>query len=145
LKQKKSEQNISWVCIFVIWLIAVISLLGSLFFSEVMDVTPCVLCWYQRIAIYPLVFILPMALFPLDTNVAKYVLPLPVIGWFIAFFHVALTNGYIPKSIQPCSKGVPCSEISIEWLGFLTIPVMSLLSFSVIIGLLVWVIKKGSQ
>ncbi|MBF0194459.1 MAG: disulfide bond formation protein B [Magnetococcales bacterium] len=134
----------NWTYIFLCWLIAVISMLGSLFFSEVMNVTPCVLCWYQRIAIYPLVFILPMALFPLDTKIAKYVLPLPVIGWFLALFHVALTKGYIPKNIQPCAKGVPCSQISIEWLGFLSIPVMSLLSFSVIIGLLLLVIKKGS-
>jgi disulfide bond formation protein DsbB len=135
----------NWAYIFICWLIALISMLGSLFFSEIMDVVPCVLCWYQRIAIYPLVFILPIGLFPLDTKVAKYVLPLPVIGWFIALFHVALTNGYIPKSVQPCSKGVPCSEISIEWFGFLTIPFMSLISFSIIIGLLVSVIKKGSK
>ncbi|MBF0444657.1 MAG: disulfide bond formation protein B [Magnetococcales bacterium] len=135
----------NWACIFISWLIAVISMFGSLFFSEVMDVTPCVLCWYQRIAIYPLAFILPMGLFPLDTKVARYVLPLPIIGWFLALFHVALTKGYIPKSIQPCSKGVPCSEITFEWFGFLTIPVMSLLSFSIIIGLLIWVIKKGSK
>ncbi|MBF0455871.1 MAG: disulfide bond formation protein B [Magnetococcales bacterium] len=134
-----------WTLLFVCWLIAVISMLGSLFFSEVMGVTPCVLCWYQRIAMYPLVFILPLGLFPLDVGVVRYLLPLPILGWLIALYQVALTMGYIPKSIQPCSKGVSCSENVIEWFGFLSIPVMSLFSFTVIIGLLLLVSKKVSK
>ncbi|WP_082321816.1 disulfide bond formation protein B [Variovorax paradoxus] len=36
------------------FLVAFASTLGSLFFSEVMKLEPCVLCWYQRIAMFPL-------------------------------------------------------------------------------------------
>jgi disulfide bond formation protein DsbB len=59
--QTKAERD--WNLLFVCWLIASGSALGSLFFSHVMGFAPCVLCWYQRIALFPLVLILPMGLF----------------------------------------------------------------------------------
>lgn len=141
----QSELDPTWVMMFIVWLLAAISMVGSLFFSEVMGVTPCILCWYQRIAMYPLVFILPMGMFPLDSKLARYVLPLPIAGWLLALFHLGLVAGIIPESIQPCSQGIPCSEISIQWFGFLTIPLMSLLAFSTIIGLLIMVYKRGAK
>ncbi|MEK6741995.1 MAG: disulfide bond formation protein B [Nitrospirota bacterium] len=128
--------NVNWTLLFLCWLIASVSTLGSLFFSEVMGFAPCVLCWYQRIGVYPLVLIFGVGLFSFDAGVIKYSLPLAVAGWLVALYHTLLYSGVIPKSLQPCSEGVSCTEKYIELFGFLSIPLLSLLSFSAIIILL---------
>jgi disulfide bond formation protein DsbB len=121
-----------WALLFAAWLVATVSTLGALFLSEVMQIAPCVLCWYQRVFMFPLVFVLAAGLFPLDRKVVRYATPLAAGGWLVALFHVLLTKGYIPESATPCTQGIPCSRIEVEWLGFLTIPLLSLLSFSII-------------
>ena len=125
-----------WTLIFGAWLVASVSTLGALFFGEVMQLPPCVLCWYQRICMFPLALILPVGLFPLDRKVVRYALLLAVPGWLLAVFHVLLVAGVIPKSIKPCTQGVPCSDTVIEWFGFVTIPLLSVVAFSTIIALL---------
>ena len=127
----------AWTLIFGAWLIASVSTLGALFFGEVMQLPPCVLCWYQRIFMFPLVVILPLGLFPFDRNVVRYALPLALIGFLFAVFHMLLVAGVIPESIKPCTQGVPCSETVIEWFGFVTIPLLSVLAFLTILALLI--------
>jgi disulfide bond formation protein DsbB len=131
------SQDLGWNLVFVCWLIAMSSTLGALFFSEVMKLPPCVLCWYQRIFIFPLALLLPFGLFPFDPKIVRYALPLSVVGWLIAFFHVLLTYGLIPERVTPCTQGVPCALNQIEWFGFVSIPLLSLVAFSVINALLV--------
>jgi disulfide bond formation protein DsbB len=118
--------------VFAAWLVATASTLGALFLSEVMAVAPCALCWYQRVFMFPLVFVLACGLFPLDRRVLRYATPLVVVGWLVALFHLLLTRGYIPETMTPCTQGIPCSQIDVEWFGFVTIPLLSLLSFSAI-------------
>ena len=126
----------SWALVFAAWFVAAASTLGALFFSEVMELPPCVLCWYQRIAMFPLVILLPMGLFPFDPRVVRYALPLVLAGWGISVFQVLLVAGVIPEAIRPCTKGVPCSEVQIEWLGFVNIPLLSFLAFTTMAALL---------
>lgn len=135
----------AWTLIFAAWLVASVSTLGALFFGEVMQFPPCVLCWYQRICMFPLVLILPAGLFPLDRKVVRYALPLAVLGWLFAVFHLLLVAGVIPESIKPCTQGVPCSQTVIEWFGFLTIPLLSAVAFSVIIALLFLAYSRSSK
>ena len=137
--------NTAWTLIFVAWLIAAVSTLGALFLSEVMRLPPCVLCWYQRIFMFPLALILPIGLFPYDRKAVRYALPLAVPGGLIAIFHQLLIVGVIPESIKPCTQGVPCSEKVIEWFGWVTIPLLSLAAFSTIIVLLVITHFRGSR
>ena len=125
-----------WGLLFVGWLLAVVSTVGSLFFSEVMDYVPCVLCWYQRIPMYALAVILGIALVTQDVNVVKYAQPLALIGVALAAFHCLLYLGYVPKGIQPCSQDIPCSEVKLQVWGFLTIPLMSLAAFLAIVFVL---------
>ena len=139
--QMKTERD--WNLLFVCWLIATVSALGSLFFSEVMGFPPCVLCWYQRIAIFPLVLILPMGLFPFDAGAAKFALPLTVAGLLAAVYHNLLYAGLIPKSIQPCTQGVPCTEKYIELFGFVSIPLLSLLALAAMTALLIIVKRRN--
>lgn len=138
-----SHTSRGWYLIFFAWIIATSGTLTSLFFSEVMQVPICVLCWYQRIALYPLVVMLPLALFPYDTKIIRYISPLVILGWFTALFHVLVVAGIVPKSAQPCVQGIPCSETYVDLLGFLNIPIMSLITFT-IIGVLLFLSKKYS-
>lgn len=145
MKGTEQKANTNWTILFIAWLIASIAMLGSLFFSEVMEFAPCVLCWYQRIFIYPLVITLAIGLFPFDKNSVKYSLPLAAIGWFFALYHTLLYSGIIPESIQPCRKGVSCTEVYIELFAFLSIPMLSLIAFSFIIVLLVTLKRRLSE
>jgi disulfide bond formation protein DsbB len=131
--------------IFAAWLLATLSALGALFMSEIMNLAPCVLCWYQRIFMFPLVLILALGLFPFDPKVTRYALPLAFIGLLVAGFHVLLTMGIIPESLAPCRQGIPCKTIQIEWFGFVTIPLLSFLAFFVINGLLLAAYRSSSK
>jgi disulfide bond formation protein DsbB len=137
--------NLNWTIIFTCWIIASVSTLGSLFFSEIMDFPPCALCWYQRVFMFPLVLIFLVGLFPFDRNAIKYAFPVAIAGWGVAFYHFLLYSGYIPESIQPCSQGVSCSETYLDLFGFLTIPLLSLISFSTMIVLLIILKRRLSK
>jgi disulfide bond formation protein DsbB len=126
-------------------MVASVSTLGALFLGEVMGYTPCVLCWYQRIGMFPLVLILAAGLFPFDRGVVRYALPLALAGWLLAVFHWAVASDLVPESATPCSQGVPCSVEQISWFGFLTLPLLSVLAFSAIIALLLMTHFKASK
>lgn len=134
-----------WIAVFGAWLVAMVATLGALFFREVMELPPCVLCWYQRIFIFPLVILLPLGLFPFDRKVVRYALPLAIGGSLVALFHVLLVAGVIPESIRPCTQGVPCAEVQIRWLGFVTIPLLSLLAFLTISALMIMARRRVSK
>ena len=127
----------AWALVFAVWVIATASTLGALFFSEVLELPPCVLCWYQRIFMFPLVLLLPVGLFPFDSKVVRYALALALPGTAIAVFHVLLVAGVVPESVTPCSRGVPCSKIQIEWFGFVSIPLLSAAAFTLVTLLLI--------
>ncbi len=138
------EANSSKILLYIAWTIALVATLGSLFFSEVMELPPCVLCWYQRIAMYPLVFILAIGIVLKDKNVFIYSIPLCLAGLGIAVYHNLLYYGIIPESITPCQKGISCTSRQIEWLGFITIPLLSLVAFiSIAFSLLFHRFKKN--
>ncbi|GKT12105.1 MAG: hypothetical protein ISEC1_P1080 [Thiomicrorhabdus sp.] len=136
MDQQTEADNKTWMFIFAAWLIAALSTLTSLFFSEIMELVPCVLCWYQRIFIFPLSIILLMGLFPLDRNVVRYALPLAVMGLLFTIYHILLFYGLIPESMEPCTQGISCKDDSMILFGFLPIPLLSLAAFSAITILL---------
>lgn len=120
---------------------ASIATMGSLFFSEIMQFVPCNMCWYQRIFMYPLVLIFLVNLLYPDDKLYKYAMPLVLVGLFFAIYHNLLMFGIIPESVVPCVQGIPCSTEYINWLGFITIPFLSLIAYLIIfISLLI--IKK---
>lgn len=125
-----------WLLTFAAWILAVIATAGSLFFSEVMLLPPCVLCWYQRIAMYPLVVVLLVGLFPIEKRTVVYAAPLALIGWSIAVYHNLLYYKLIPEHMSPCAQGISCTTKQIEWLGFITIPSLSLAAFTLMLALL---------
>ncbi len=128
--------------IFLCFIIASLATVGSLFFSEIMQFIPCSMCWYQRIFMYPLVVIFLIFLLYPDDKIFKYSIGLVIIGLFFAIYHNLLMFGIIPESVVPCVQGVPCSTKYINWLGFINIPFLSLISYSLIFILLL-AGKKG--
>jgi disulfide bond formation protein DsbB len=122
------KQNI----LHLAWAQALIATAGSLYFSEIRHFTPCVLCWYQRICMYPLVAILAVGIADKNKKIYRYVLPLSITGFVIALYHNLLYYRILPESIAPCGFGVPCTTKFFAWYGFITIPLLSLTAFMVI-------------
>jgi len=135
----------NWALLFACWLIVTGATLGSLFFSEVMELPPCNLCWYQRVFMFPLPLILFMGLFPFDAKVVRFALPVAVFGWLTAGYHTLLHVGVIPESVSPCSQGVSCTTSHLNLLGFLSIPLLSLIAFSAVLALLMVLRKRLSK
>ena len=117
---------------------AVVAMSGSLFFSEIMKLPPCLLCWYQRICMYPLVAILAIGIWKKDKSLPFFVLPLSIIGTIIAVYHNLLYYKIIPENLAPCTLGISCTTRQIELFGFITIPLLSLLAFLLIDVLIFW-------
>ena len=81
---------------------------------------------------YPLPVIIAVVIWRRDSALHLYVLPLSMLVFSIATYHNLLYYGILPESVQPCLLGVSCTTRQIEWLGFITIPMMSLVAFTVI-------------
>ena len=118
--------------ILLAWLSAIVALIGSLFFSEQMGFIPCTLCWYQRILMYPLVILLGIAFYRNDHRIYVYVLPISVFGMIVSGYHYSQQKIPSLREFEMCTSGVPCSGQYINWLGFITIPFLALIAFTVI-------------
>jgi disulfide bond formation protein DsbB len=117
------------------WIVAVLATAGSLYFSEVAHFEPCRLCWYQRIAMYPLVVILGVAAVRRDPGVRRYAVPLAVIGALIATYHYALE--WLPwLDSGVCAATTPCTIVWFRQLGFVSLPYLALSAFLLIVALL---------
>lgn len=103
---------------------------------------PCVLCWYQRIAMFPLVAVLGMACYASDRRGAVYALPLALAGTALAAYHTLLVAGAIPRAWIPCGPGVSCADQKLVVFGAIQIPWLSLVTFVAITGLLVVYLRK---
>lgn len=126
---RKPLQLIARLALLGAWSIALIGTVGSLFLSEVMQYPPCALCWYQRIALYPLVFVIGTGHVLNDRRVTAYALPLAILGLGVSVYHNLLYYGFIAEELAPCTEGIPCNAVQLELMGFVTIPLMSLASF----------------
>ena len=117
------------------WGVAVLAAAGSLYFSESANYIPCTLCWYQRIAMYPLVLILGIAIFRRDISVRIYAIPLAAVGAVIATYHWFLER-FPELDYGACSSGIPCTQKWFEEFGFVTLPFLALIAFLLIITFL---------
>ena len=142
MTETPNSSDPDWMILFVCWLLVAGATLGSLFFSEVMELPPCSLCWAQRIFMFPLAMILLLGLFPFDPNIVRYARPLAACGGAVALYHLLLQVGLIPESAAPCRQGVSCSEAEVEIFGFVSIPMLSLLVFASATGLLSWLKRR---
>ncbi len=137
--------NRPWTWLLMAWLVATAATLGALFLGEVMGMTPCVLCWYQRIFMFPLAIILGIACFTEDRRGAVSGLALALSGLAMAGYHTLLVAGLIPKAWVPCSAGVSCADQKLDIFNGVQIPWLSLAAFIVLAFLLIVYLRKSSR
>lgn len=128
------------------FIVALVSMFGSLFYSEIAKYTPCVLCWYQRILIYPQVLLLGLAFVKKDTHIAFYSIVMSILGAGIALYHYLMQINVIGE-ILPCSTvgySVSCAEKFGMTFGYITIPMMALSAYLLILMLML-VYKRNLQ
>lgn len=118
--------------LFAAWAAAVLATAGSLYLSEVMHFAPCSLCWFQRIFMYPLALLLGIAYAKEDTGIVSYVLPLVVIGGSFSLYHTVLQKLPHDSAIAACGP-VSCQGDYLNWFGFITIPMLALVAFTIIL------------
>jgi disulfide bond formation protein DsbB len=123
------------VALWWAWVVALGSTLGSLYFSEVANFVPCNLCWYQRIAMYPLVLILGIAAVRRDLSIRLYAIPLAAIGALVSTYHYALE--WFPElDYGACKAGIPCTQVWFREFGFISLPFLALVAFLLVITFL---------
>ncbi len=121
------------------FLVALAAMAGSLFYSEVMHYVPCVLCWYQRIFMYPITFLLAVALWKKRDDALDYVLPLAVIGSIFSIYHY---NEQFLGLFSNCAS--TCGQRTVAAYGYLTIPLMALTA-SVVISCLLFLNRHSKN
>lgn len=122
-----------WNLLFAAWLVALVATLGALFIGEVLGQAPCELCWYQRIAMFPLAWLLGVACFSTAPISPWYTLPLALLGLGIAAFHSLIYFGVISEAIHQCGGGVSCTDqAGMTLIGAVPIPLLSLAAFALI-------------
>ena len=125
---------------YELWLVFLVSSIatgGSLFFSEIAGFVPCELCWFQRICMYPLTIITLLAALANDRRVARYLIPLPLVGAGVSIYHLLVEN-HVVKQAQACLISAPggCATKWINEFGYMTIPTLALTAFALCFGLL---------
>lgn len=128
--------------LWLAFVVATTATLGSLYLSEIVHLIPCTFCWYQRIAMYPLVVLLGVAAWRKDDGIRIYAATLASIGAVIAAYH-RLIQAFPDLSGSSCSTGVPCTAAYFTEFGFVTIPYMALSGFLLILALL-WIDRSNS-
>ena len=133
-----------WTPLFLAWLLALVATAGALFLGEVMGKTPCVLCWYQRIAMFPLVLVLGTGLLTSDASNVRNALLLAGVGWGIAVYHLLVFWGVVSEGLVPCGQGSSCADADVQVAGVVPIPLLSLAAFTAILVLL-WVARGRAR
>lgn len=119
------------------FVVAAVTTAGSLYYSEIANYTPCVLCWYQRICMYPLVAILGVGWWRKDPVAWMIAVPLVVAGAGVALYHYLVERYPSLGDSLSCSATAPCTVPYFETIGFMTLAWMSLSAFAIIGALLV--------
>ncbi len=140
----RSRTRLSPLALTGAWGVATLAMAGSLYFSEIAHYTPCTLCWYQRIAMYPLVLILGIAAFRRDSGVRRYAIPLAAVGAVIAAYHYLLE--WFPQiDTGACTVGIPCTQVWFREFGFVSLPLLALVAFLLVIALLLIPPRASAQ
>ena len=140
----KLKKYVAYLPYFV-FVVALLSALISLFFSEILKFTPCLLCWWQRIFMYPMVFISAVSIIRKQKDLHYYILPLSIIGFLIGFYQNLLIWKILPEAIAPCTAGVSCIDQPFVLLGFITIPLGAMISFAIISASMILYAKFNSE
>lgn len=127
-----------------LWIICMVttgSMLGSLYFSEIVGFAPCKLCWYQRIAMYSIAIISFVAALRNDKNIVRYTIVLAPIGLIVSTYHYLL-EWYPTLETNVCSLDVPCTAVWFRELGFVTLCFMAGCAFITVIAVSLAIMRE---
>jgi disulfide bond formation protein DsbB len=123
--------------LWLAWLVAAVSTTGSLYFSEVAHFAPCKLCWYQRIAMYPLALLLLIAALRRDSAIRRYAVPVAIVGGLLSCYHYVIEwYPSLEGATGSCDITVSCTAPWFRQFGFISLSLMALCGFAAIISLL---------
>ena len=125
---KKLENSL-----IIIWTVSLVATLGSLYYSEVRGFEPCTLCWYQRILMYPIVLISGVALFQKNARIALTLAVFSIVGGSISLYHYGLQKISFLSESAPACGNVACTGQYVNYFGFITIPFLALIAFTIIL------------
>jgi disulfide bond formation protein DsbB len=130
--------------LYLAWVISCCIFLGSLYFSEIKHMVPCSLCWYQRIALFPLVILLGIALYKNESHIVSYAYPFPFFAIALSGYQVLIQEFAYFAPLHVCSQDAVGSCFIKEpiSLGFVTLPMLAFTS-SCALGFLLWMVKKN--
>ena len=141
VQDRRSRMDRRKLYLQLLFFTSLIATIGSLYFSEVRQYVPCEFCWYQRILMYPIVVISLIALIRQDFGAKYYIRALSILGILMGGYHYALQKvSFIGDGMAAC-EGVSCTVQYINWSGFITIPFLSFIAFTIIL-ILTFLIKK---
>lgn len=126
----------------IIWVIALVALVGSLFYSEIIGYEPCKLCWIQRIFMYPLVVIYGYALVKRNLEIALPGLLLSGVGMLISTYHYLLQKLPALQESGDFCEGVPCNLQYVNYFGFITIPFLAGMAFIMIFIIHLYIVRR---
>jgi disulfide bond formation protein DsbB len=132
------------VALWLAWLVALVTMLGSLYFSEIAHFTPCKLCWYQRIAMYPLSIVLLIAAIRRDRRIGWYVVPVATVGALFAAYQTQL-QAFPHQHSSFCTLSEPCSIRYVWEFGFVSLPFMALSAFVFVITMTIIAARSESH
>ena len=115
--------------------VAAVCTLGSLYLSEVADLVPCRLCWYQRAAMYPQVLLFGLAALGRSRRLGLLAAATVTAGGAVSTYHVLLERKPDLEADGMCDLYNRCSTILLEHLGYVTIPTMALSGFALLLCL----------
>jgi disulfide bond formation protein DsbB len=133
---RSARESLGQGGLWLAWVVALTCTLGSLYLSEVAHFIPCKLCWYQRIAMYPLAVLLLVAAIKHSTEIARATLPLIAIGASISVYHYLLERFPSMSGAATCDPTAPCTIVWIWRFHYLSIPAMALSGFLLIATLI---------
>lgn len=143
MEETKKDSRESWL--FAAWATSIIAMFGSLYFSEIRQYEPCLLCWYQRILMYPFALILGIAVVKKDYKISFYTMIMSAVGGLISLYHYSLQKvPFMADNAVTCGR-VPCTGEYINWVGFITIPFLALSAFIIIFSLSLIIWKKSKE
>lgn len=140
----KIQSFVKHYSLYLAWVVSLVAVGGSLYFSEIMRFEPCKLCWFQRIFMYPQVLLLGIACYHNDRRFIPYLIPLSIVGGLISLYHYSEQKIPALAKLLPCTVGVPCNQDYIDWLGFITIPLLALVAF-ILIAVLLWLGREEEE
>ena len=124
---KRLENGLTFIAV-----VALVATFGSLYFSEVRGFIPCTLCWYQRIFMYPIVIIAAVGLIQKNANTALTTAIFSVIGGSLSLYHYGIQKITFLQDSAPSCGTVSCTGAYVNYFGFITIPLLAFIAFTLI-------------